>query len=132
MNLSKECLPLAQDVNITPVTGERLFGTDGLRGQADAYPLDPETVESLGFILGQVLIRDRGEKQPKLVIGWDGRESGPGIVASLDAGFRRAGGEILCAGLIPTPGVAFLTRDRGAAAGISVSASDRKSTRLNS
>jgi len=114
---------VAQEAKTTLGKGERLFGTDGVRGEAGLYPLDPETVESIGYILGQVLIRDRAIHNPVLIIGWDGRESGPGIVASLDAGFRRSGGTVMFAGLIPTPGIAFLTRVRGAAAGISVSAS---------
>lgn len=102
---------------------ERLFGTDGLRGEAGRFPLDSATVHRLGLSLADVLRRDHGHEEPALVVGWDGRESGPPIVAALEAGFSAAGGKVRLAGLLPTPGVAFLTRDLGLDAGISVSAS---------
>jgi len=101
----------------------KLFGTDGVRGRPGVFPLDDDTVETLGFFLAGVLARDRGVGRPAVVVGWDGRESGPRLVSALAAGVRRGGGEIRFAGLVPTPAVAFLTRSLEADAGISVSAS---------
>lgn len=103
--------------------GQKLFGTDGVRGRAGEFPLDLQTVEAIGYFLAQILRRDRKVDRPRVVVAWDGRESGPGLATALAAGLRRGNGEMLFAGLLPTPGVAYLTRLLGADAGISISAS---------
>ena len=100
-----------------------LFGTDGIRGKAGIYPLDPATVSRIGAALASSL-RDGGRSGPlTVVIGCDTRVSSPGIVAALAGGLRAAGAEVRFAGVVPTPAVAHLVRAVGADAGISVSAS---------
>jgi phosphoglucosamine mutase len=98
----------------------KLFGTDGLRGRADEFPLDPASVRLLGRELGSRL---NGEGSRRVVVGGDTRESTPRIVADLAAGLRDAGCGVASAGVITTPGVAELVLEIGARAGIAVSAS---------
>ena len=100
----------------------KLFGTDGIRGQAGEFPLDAATVKSIGRSLAQRL-KERNGRAPKIVVGRDSRESGPWIEDALIAGAREAGASIQSAGLITTPGVAFLARTVPADAGIVISAS---------
>ena len=97
----------------------RLFGTDGVRGVANR-DLTPELAFSLGRAAAIVL----GEEgRPSLVVGRDTRPSGPMLVAALAAGACSAGGDVHRLGIVPTPAVAFATVDRGARAGVVVSAS---------
>jgi phosphoglucosamine mutase len=98
-----------------------LFGTDGIRGEAGRFPLDPATVSAIGFSLASHLA-GLGDT-PKIVIGRDTRESGEAIEQSLIQGAVRAGAQCLSAGVITTPGVAFLTRKLAASAGVVISAS---------
>jgi len=102
--------------------GKRLFGTDGIRGVAGEPPLDAKTVTALGRALGKDLAR-RGLGSYPVLIGMDTRESGPAIAAQLSAGLaaERMTTEFL--GVITTPGVAYLVRTGGYAAGVMVSAS---------
>lgn len=99
----------------------QLFGTDGIRGLADEFPLDSATISALGQSLARRLAR-RGEA-PRILIGGDTRESGPRIELALVSGILAGGGEPVLVGIVPTPAVAWLARSTGAAAGISVSAS---------
>lgn len=99
-----------------------LFGTDGIRGEAGQFPLDAATVSSIGFSLASHLVSTTGEA-PEIVIGRDTRESGESIQQALVAGANRAGAKCLSAGVVTTPGVAFLTRKHHAAAGVVISAS---------
>jgi phosphoglucosamine mutase len=101
---------------------KRLFGTDGLRGEAGRFPLDARTA----FIVGQSLaahLREATGRAPRLITGRDTRESGGWLEASVCAGAQI--GEAVCtsAGIITTPGVAFLTAAEDADAGIVISAS---------
>jgi phosphoglucosamine mutase len=98
----------------------KLFGTDGVRGKAGEFPLDPASVRLLGRELGQRL---RGGSTPRVVVGGDTRESTPRIVADLAAGLRAAGCGVASAGVITTPGIAELVLELGASAGVAVSAS---------
>ena len=98
-----------------------LFGTDGIRGEAGKFPLDAPTVSAIGFSLAQHL--STTEDAPEIVIGRDTRESGEWIECALIEGATRAGGKCLSAGVITTPGVAFLTRKLDADAGVVISAS---------
>lgn len=107
-----------QDMN-KPV----LFGTDGMRGVAGQYPLDRETVRRLGCALAVVLGKEHGERPLRVVLGEDTRESSAWLSRALAEGLQARGGEIDYAGVITTPGVAFLTRRHGFAAGAMVSAS---------
>lgn len=100
---------------------KRLFGTDGIRGVAGEPPLDPQTVTALGIALADDLIR---QNQPgPVLMGMDTRESGPAIAAQLADGITRRGVAVEFAGVVTTPGVAYLTRTGGFAAGIMISAS---------
>ena len=101
---------------------KRLFGTDGIRGVAGEFPLDPQTITALGMALGSDLVRQGLADKPVLV-GMDTRESGPGIVARLAAGLSQRGVSVQFAGVLTTPGVAYLTSTGDFAAGIMISAS---------
>lgn len=98
-----------------------LFGTDGIRGEAGKFPLDPSTVSAIGFSLASHLATT--SDAPEIVTGRDTRESGESIERALIEGANRAGAKCLSAGVITTPGVAFLTRRLQAAAGVVISAS---------
>jgi phosphoglucosamine mutase len=96
----------------------RLFGTDGVRGVANRE-LTPDLALALGRAAGLVLAPDGG----RVALGRDTRLSGPMLEGALTAGLCSAGAHVLSAGIIPTPGVAWLTREDGAAAGAVISAS---------
>lgn len=104
-------------------TKPHLFGTDGVRGVAGEYPLDRVTVQELGRALGMTLEKTVSARPLRAVLGEDTRESSAWISRAMAAGLRSAGVEIAYAGVITTPGVAYLTRHHGFAAGIVVSAS---------
>jgi phosphoglucosamine mutase len=97
----------------------RLFGTDGVRGVANA-DLTPELAFRLGEAAGHFL-GDRG--RGRIVVGKDTRRSGDMLEAALIAGICSGGAEALAAGIVPTPAVALLTRQLGADGGVVVSAS---------
>jgi phosphoglucosamine mutase len=99
-----------------------LFGTDGIRGEAGKFPLDSPTAEIIGSSLATYLAHD-SEHSPSIVIGRDTRESGEWLERALIAGASAAGANCFSAGVITTPGVAYLTRALGAGAGVVISAS---------
>ena len=101
---------------------KKLFGTDGMRGEAGVFPLDAATVEIVGASLVKHL-RARLGRAPLIVIGRDTRESGAWLEAALIAGASKTGAETKSAGVITTPGVAFLARTIPADAGVVISAS---------
>ncbi|HKA36929.1 MAG TPA: phosphoglucosamine mutase [Thermoanaerobaculia bacterium] len=94
----------------------KLFGTDGLRGKAGEFPLDPASARLVGEQVGR---RSGG----RVVLGGDTRESTPGLIRDLAAGLRSSGCDVALAGVVPTPAVAELVLALSAGAGISVSAS---------
>jgi phosphoglucosamine mutase len=98
-----------------------LFGTDGIRGEAGRFPLDAATVSTIGFSLARHLAETI--REPVIVIGRDTRESGAWLEEALISGASQAGVECLSAGVITTPGVAYLTRKLAASAGVVISAS---------
>ena len=98
----------------------QLFGTDGMRGVAGNFPLDPRTIFAFGQALGRWATTHGG--QPVL-IGMDTRESGPWITEALAAGLVRQGAVPRFAGRITTPGVAWLTKTGPFVAGVMISAS---------
>ncbi|HVG39546.1 MAG TPA: hypothetical protein VM870_09665, partial [Pyrinomonadaceae bacterium] len=100
----------------------RLFGTDGMRGEAGRFPLDAATLRTAGRSLARHLAFDLGAS-PRFIIGRDTRESGVWIEEAFTAGAREAGAQCESAGVITTPGVAFLTRTYPATAGVVISAS---------
>lgn len=99
----------------------RLFGTDGVRGEAN-LALTPELAYRLGRAAALYFGGD-GAARPRILIGRDTRVSGPMFISALAAGICSAGGDTVIAGVIPTPGVAYLARRHAMAAGIVVSAS---------
>lgn len=99
-----------------------LFGTDGIRGTAGQPPLDPRTVTALGLALAEDLEHQK-LAHLNVLIGMDTRESGPAIAAQLAAGMRRGGVGSDFAGVLTTPGVAYLTRTGDYSAGVMISAS---------
>ncbi|MGH9671887.1 MAG: phosphoglucosamine mutase [Bryobacteraceae bacterium] len=99
----------------------QLFGTDGIRGVAGEYPLDPPTVYCVGAALG-AWASVRGES-PQILIGADTRESSQWIAETMAAGLKAGGARPRFAGLITTPGVAWLTRTDSFQAGVMISAS---------
>lgn len=99
----------------------QLFGTDGIRGVAGEYPLDRKTVLAIGRALGARL--KRTNSKPRVVIGQDTRESSVWIAEALAEGLVASGAQFASAGVITTPGVAYLTRTHGFQAGIVISAS---------
>ncbi len=106
-----------------PENHKKLFGTDGIRGKAGQFPLDSATIRVIGASLAQHLAERHPGRASRIVIGRDTRESGPAIERDLIAGTKLIGAEIESAGVITTPGVAFLTRDLAADAGVVISAS---------
>ena len=101
----------------------KLFGTDGIRGVVNAG-LDADLAYKVGLAAAQVLAKDKkpGEK-PLVTIGKDTRISGDLLKGSLIAGLCTAGADVMDLGTLPTPGVAWVTVDAGADAGIVISAS---------
>jgi phosphoglucosamine mutase len=99
----------------------KLFGTDGIRAVAGVAPLDERTVFAIGIALGHSL--KAAFPEPTVVLGMDTRESGPWIAAMVAAGLERAGAQVVSAGVITTPAIAYLTRKHKFAAGIVISAS---------
>ncbi|MEM7696991.1 MAG: phosphoglucosamine mutase [Verrucomicrobiota bacterium] len=100
----------------------QFFGTDGLRGPANQPPLDATTVVRLGQAAAHVLGKIETQRS-SVVIGKDTRESGDFLEQAIAAGLNSAGFHVDSAGVIPTPAVAHLTRQRGAAFGVVISAS---------
>src|ERR1700741_2074817 len=98
-----------------------LFGTDGIRGEAGKFPLDSPTAEIIGSSLASYLSQDSGHV-PSIVIGRDTRESGAWLERALIAGASGAGANCFSAGVITTPGIAYLTRVLYAQAGVVISA----------
>lgn len=99
----------------------RLFGTDGVRGEAN-IELTPELAYRLGRA-ATLYFGEDSETQPKILIGRDTRISGQMFEAALSAGICSAGGHAILAGVIPTPAIAYLARKMQAQAGIVISAS---------
>lgn len=93
-----------------------------MRGEAGNFPLDAATIETVGASLA-VRLKEKLGRTPLIVIGRDTRESGDWLEGSLVAGAKRAGAETKSAGVITTPGVAFLARTLPADAGVVISAS---------
>ena len=101
----------------------RLFGTDGVRGLANR-DITAKLALQLSVAGSRVLARDwKGEKRPFAVVGRDTRVSGEFLSAALSAGIASTGVDVLDAGMLPTPGIAQVVKDTGAAFGVVISAS---------
>ncbi|HXL99057.1 MAG TPA: phosphoglucosamine mutase [Rhizomicrobium sp.] len=99
----------------------KLFGTDGIRGRANSFPMTPEIAMKAGMAAGRIFTR--GEHRHRVVIGKDTRLSGYMIESALVAGFTAVGMEVFQFGPLPTPAVAMLTRSLRADLGVMISAS---------
>jgi phosphoglucosamine mutase len=99
----------------------QLFGTDGIRGVAGEFPLTTKSTYLIGRALGHDLVR--GTRKAQAVIGQDTRESSRWIADRVSEGLAAVGVDVHSAGVITTPGVAYLARARGMAAGVVISAS---------
>ena len=99
----------------------RLFGTDGIRGEANRYPMDGVTAFSVGQAVTRLLRRP--DHRVRIVIGMDTRISGPMLENALMAGIISMGGDPCPVGVLPTPGIALMTLQERADAGIVISAS---------
>src|SRR5271170_1855861 len=107
--------------------GKQLFGTDGIRGVPGEFPLDDDTLVRVGAALGHYLHGARaaaaGDARKPVLIGRDTRESGPHIEECIARGLAAAGTQAVSTGVLTTPGVAWLVRNEGFAAGVVISAS---------
>ncbi len=101
---------------------QRLFGTDGIRGVANEYPITPEVALRLGRAVARVLIAQRRGRH-KVVIGKDTRISGYMLETALTSGLVSEGASVLLTGPVPTPAVAYLTKSMACDAGIMLTAS---------
>lgn len=111
---------LQRDISMTS-SPTKLFGTDGIRAEVGLWPLIPEFVYQLGVVAGDVL--KISERRNTFVIGRDTRASSPMLQNALTAGLLTTGATVIDAGVITTPGVAYLAHTLDAAAGIVISAS---------
>jgi phosphoglucosamine mutase len=100
----------------------KIFGTDGVRGLANHFPIEPETALALGRAIAHIFM-GKGGKHFRFVIGKDTRRSGYMIENALSAGICSRGGEAIFLGPLPTPGIAFITQAMRADAGVVISAS---------
>jgi phosphoglucosamine mutase len=100
---------------------KELFGTDGIRGIPGEYPLDDATLARVGASLGEYLLVQNSH--PRVLIGMDTRESGPHIAERLAQGLVAGGSEPVFAGVLTTPGIAWLVAHNEFSAGVVVSAS---------
>lgn len=104
----------------------KYFGTDGVRGLVGTAPITPDFVMRLGYAAGQALVKREhlpAGEHPAVLIGKDTRISGYMLEAALEAGFAAAGVDVMLAGPLPTPAVAYLTRALRLQAGVVISAS---------
>jgi phosphoglucosamine mutase len=99
----------------------QLFGTDGIRGEAGVYPLDPATAFAVGVGLARWI--GTNHLDPEVAIGMDTRESGTWLAEHVAGGLEREGVRARFAGLISTPGIAHVARSGPFAAGVMISAS---------
>jgi phosphoglucosamine mutase len=99
----------------------KLFGTDGIRGEANRYPMNAEIAFSAGQ--GVVYILKKEHARPRIVIGKDTRISGYMLESALESGITSMGGNPYLLGVLPTPGIAFTAQSMRADAGIVISAS---------
>src|SRR4030065_1268519 len=99
----------------------KLFGTDGIRGEANRYPMTPEIAFGVGRAIAH-LFKKEGHRAI-IIIGKDTRLSGYMLESSLEAGITSMGGYSYLVGVMPTPGIAFVTQSMRADAGVVISAS---------
>lgn len=101
----------------------RLFGTDGIRGEANQYPMDGLTAFRVGQAMAVTIKGDARDHQPVVIIGKDTRISGDMLEGALVAGITSMGVDVCPLGVLPTPAIAYFTLSTGARSGIVISAS---------
>src|SRR3989338_4235825 len=111
--------PSSSTIPSAPSTS--LFGTDGIRGRANTYPISPDMVLRLGQAVGRYF--KSHYPNPRILIGKDTRRSGYFLEQALSSGICSTGVDTYFVGPLPTPGIAYLTRGMRANAGIVISAS---------
>ncbi len=99
----------------------KLFGTDGIRGEANRYPMNAEIAFGVGQAVAHIF--KKNGHRARVIIGKDTRISGYMLESSLEAGITSMGGHPYLVGVLPTPGIAFITQSMRADAGIVISAS---------
>lgn len=99
----------------------KLFGTDGIRGKAGQYPLIQPLISSLGHNLIRLL--QRQVSRPRVIIGWDTRESSPWLAQTIAQAASREGAEVCLAGVLPTSAISYLTKKHQFQTGVMISAS---------
>ena len=103
---------------------QKLFGTDGIRGESNLFPIRPDIVLKVGQAMGYLLRKkNKGEKAPMVLIGKDTRLSGYMLEQALASGLNSMGVWVQLTGPLPTPGIGFLARNMRASAGVVISAS---------
>ncbi len=106
---------------------ERLFGTDGIRGKVNQGAIRPQMFVRFGEALANVL-SSNGRAQPTVLIGRDTRQSGLMIESAICAGLVNAGANVELVGVLPTPAIGFLTKEKGFDAGLMITASHNPPT----
>ncbi|MGC8754277.1 MAG: phosphoglucosamine mutase [Thermosulfidibacteraceae bacterium] len=101
----------------------RLFGTDGIRGRANVWPMTPEVALKVGMAVGYILSANKNSKRGIVVVGKDTRISGYVFEYAISSGLCAVGTDVYLLGPMPTPAISFITRDMKADAGIVISAS---------
>ncbi|MGB2689842.1 MAG: phosphoglucosamine mutase, partial [Desulfobacterales bacterium] len=96
----------------------KLFGTDGIRGRANAYPVTPEVAINVGRAVATIF---KSDTKSNIVVGKDGRISGDMLEHAIASGICSMGANAYLTGILPTPGIAFTTSSMGANAGIVIS-----------
>ena len=102
---------------------KKLFGTDGIRGRANHYPVIPEIALRVGQALGLILKKQSNQEKLSVLIGKDTRRSGYMLEQALASGLNSVGAWVQLTGPLPTPGIGFLTQNMRVAAGVMISAS---------
>ena len=102
---------------------KKLFGTDGIRGASNTYPIIPEVIVKIGKAVGLILKKRTGKKHPKVILGKDTRICSYVIETALTSGLCSVGVDVKLIGPLPTPGIAFLVRSMIADLGIVLTAS---------
>jgi len=100
---------------------EKLFGTDGIRGRADEYPMTQEIASRVGYAISSVFCD--GKKKSKILIGKDTRASGAKYEKAIISGICKLNSKAYLSGIIPTPGISYIVSSKGFDAGIVISAS---------
>src|SRR5688572_19900999 len=110
---------MTEEQEAMAVNYQGIFGTDGMRGKAGAFPMTTR----VALLVGQAMVQVLGIRRPTIVIGRDTRISSPVLRTAVVAGLTSAGARVLDAGVFPTGGVSLLCNELGAAGGVVLSAS---------